>query len=179
MSAAILLLSGGRSTRMGQDKATLAWAGQSLLSWQRHRFERAGSRVLCGLSDRFADYPGPLAGIDSACAACPDLEGFVVVPVDMPSLSSAAVQYLARQGAEKQRLSAFVGHPMPLYVPNSPAIAQLLARWLADPEGPRSVTALIEHQDGQWLAPEPYQNELTNINTPDQWRHFLAGELHP
>ena len=45
--------------------------------------------------------------------------------------------------------------------------------------GPRSVTALIEHQDGQWLAPEPYQNELTNINTPDQWRHFLAGELHP
>ncbi|WP_320823230.1 molybdenum cofactor guanylyltransferase [Reinekea sp.] len=177
--AAILLLSGGRSSRMGQDKARLPWAGQTLLDWQRQRFEQAGFSLVWGLADRVAGHAGPLAGIDAACAAYPSVPAFLVLPVDMPRLSIAAVQNLLQRGADSGKPTAYRTSPLPLYLPNSPELGRMLEQWLADPNGPRSVYALVEQQGGQWLAPDALQDELTNINTPDQWHHFVAGESAP
>jgi len=177
--AAILLLSGGRSRRMGQDKASLAWAGQTLLAWQQQRFERAGFTVISGLVDRYGGYAGPLAGIDTACATYPGIPAFLVLPIDMPRLSSAAVQNLLQRGAQTGKPTAYRTSPLPLYLPNTAILGRILEQWLADPSGPRSVYALVEQQGGQWLEADQYANELTNINTPEQWHHFMAGESAP
>jgi molybdopterin-guanine dinucleotide biosynthesis protein A len=161
---------------MGQDKAGLAWAGQTLLAWQQQRFERAGFTVISGLVDRYGGYAGPLAGIDAACAAYPVVPAFLVLPVDMPRLSIGAVQKLVQQGADSDIPTAYRTSPLPLLLPNTPKLGRILEQWLADPSGPRSVYALVEQLGGQWLEPDALQDELTNINTPDQWRHFMAGE---
>ncbi|HAQ24877.1 MAG TPA: molybdenum cofactor guanylyltransferase MobA, partial [Pseudomonas sp.] len=84
-SCSILLLAGGRGSRMGgQDKGLVIWRGQPLVSWL-HAVARPLTDDLiisCNrnhqqyadfadqlVSDQERDFPGPLAGIRAGLAA--------------------------------------------------------------------------------------------------------------
>jgi len=177
MSATILLLSGGRSKRMGQDKSHLTYQGGTLLNWQVNRFEHAGYNVIYGLKDRFPDYMGPLAGIDAALSMHSEVDSWLIVPVDMPQISISALQFLAYEGQITNKPACFNNSPLPLYLPNSDEVTHALSTWLADPEGKRSVFALMHYLDGLWVKDTDFPNELNNINTPDQWQTFIEGAL--
>jgi molybdenum cofactor guanylyltransferase len=172
---AVLILTGGKSSRMGRDKATLNLQGQSLLQWQRGRFERAGFDVVSGLQDHFTDHRGPLAGIHTACLARTEVPDWLVIPVDMPQYSIAAAQHLIEKGQQAGKPVSYRHNPMPLYLPVSDSLVTQLTDWLKDPNGRRSVYALIERFDGLWLDDQGLQQQLTNINTPAQWQSFLDG----
>ena len=102
MSVTGIVLCGGRSTRMGQDKGSLRFGDESML-------ERI-TRILGGISDRVIvvgrrdqdattvhdsiEDQGPLAGIAAGLAASTsDLN--IVVACDMPLIAPAVLQRMA------------------------------------------------------------------------------------
>lgn len=187
-STAILVLAGGRSRRMGRDKAHLEWKGSTLLAWQKQRLATLGWPVEHsgpeGIADITPGYPGPLGGLQAALASLPDVAVWVLVPVDMPAIRPDSVRRLAVEAARVGVPVAFRDCPLPLAVPVNQDLRTTLDRWLADADGPRSLFRLHQHGDGDWLEPVPDANELINLNTPEDWRRFQrhnsrhAGEHH-
>src|SRR5690606_1517751 len=98
-SCSILLLAGGRGSRLGgQDKGLVMWRGKPLITWlhavarpltsdliiscnrnQQHYADLADQLV----SDEEADFPGPLAGIRAGLAAASN-QWLMVLPCDAP-----------------------------------------------------------------------------------------------
>jgi molybdopterin-guanine dinucleotide biosynthesis protein A len=109
-SVAGFVLAGGKSSRMGQDKAFMQFGQRTLLE---HALELAraatGDAWIVGSAERFASfgplvediYPGrgPLAGIQAALAGS-RTELNLILAVDMPFLQLDFLHYLiARAGA--------------------------------------------------------------------------------
>jgi len=107
MNFSAVILAGGRSSRMGRDKAWLSFRGQSLLARQIElarelepaevfisgRTDTDYSSFGCPvLSDRYPD-AGPLAGIAVALAAA-SATLVLVLAVDMPSLTTGVLRNL-------------------------------------------------------------------------------------
>jgi molybdopterin-guanine dinucleotide biosynthesis protein A len=108
------LLAGGKSTRMGQDKAFVEFQGKTLLD-RALSLLRALTQdvVLVGSRDRLAVYgtviedvfpnAGPLGGIHAALRASQtDLN--LLLAVDLPLVSPELLQYLVRRAEKTQAL---------------------------------------------------------------------------
>lgn len=103
------VIAGGRSTRMGRDKARLSVEGVALWQRQRRVLEAAGARpVIFALragQRRFAagltvvrdtrGGVGPIAGVHAALRAC-ESEWLAVLAVDLPRVNAAWLKKLAR-----------------------------------------------------------------------------------
>lgn len=174
---ALLILSGGASRRMGQDKARLPFGHADLLHFQQERFIDAGFQVVSELSDIYGGHLGPLAGIHAALYCHPEVQNWLVVPVDMPLVSVDILKELAKHGRHQNIPVCFDDCPLPLYLPVLEGLQRLLESWLENPEGKRSVYALMKALNGQWLSKAAMDNQLSNINTPEEWHTFLQGAL--
>ncbi len=113
MNFSAVILAGGKSSRMGQDKAWLQIDGESLLARQIRlaREVGAGEVLISGrmdtnystlgcqvLHDRFVD-AGPLAGIE--CALAMTLSSLLLVlAVDMPKINAQLLRQLLSQCSE-------------------------------------------------------------------------------
>jgi molybdopterin-guanine dinucleotide biosynthesis protein A len=103
----IAILAGGKSSRMGRDKAFVEFQGRTLLA-RSLDLARALSPNVCivGGRDKFAPYApvvedeflncGPLGGIHAALQAS-HTELNLILAVDMPFSSRALLQYLMAQ----------------------------------------------------------------------------------
>jgi molybdopterin-guanine dinucleotide biosynthesis protein A len=110
LSVVGFVVAGGRSLRMGRDKALLSWGETDLLGHALARLRRVTDdvRILCGPSlrytdrglpvvvDRLAD-AGPIAGILAGLEACRDRPGLFVA-VDLPLVPVALLERLAALG---------------------------------------------------------------------------------
>lgn len=181
---AILVLAGGRSRRMGTDKARLPMAGTTLLDWQRQRLSLLGLPVWHsgpdGINDAWPDFRGPLAGLFSAMTQHPEAAFWLVVPVDMPALPLDRLRRLVHCMRDESLPVAYSNAPLPLSVPATAALRETLATWLNQPDGPRSLRALMSHFNGRWLAEPLAEHDRLNLNTPEEWAEFqaLPGFLH-
>lgn len=107
MNFSAVILAGGKSSRMGRDKAFLELDGQTLLSRQVQIVRTAGAKEIfisgrpdvdysnfdCPvLLDKFSDI-GPLAGIERALAEASS-PLVLVLAVDMPNLTTEFLQKL-------------------------------------------------------------------------------------
>ncbi len=105
--ATAFILAGGKSTRMGSDKALLEFEGESLLARTLLKAQAVAGRVcIVGSREKFElfgpviedEYTerGPLAGIHAALqATTTDLN--LMLAVDMPLLPESALKYLLDQ----------------------------------------------------------------------------------
>lgn len=107
MSAAVgFVVAGGRSLRMGRDKALLPWAGSTLLddAVARMRLACPDVRILCGPVPRYADRgvplvtdrvdgAGPLAGLEAALLAAAD-RPVLLLGVDLPFVTAGTLAFL-------------------------------------------------------------------------------------
>ncbi len=185
-----LILAGGRSTRMGYDKAAIAYhgvpqsqhlaglltscAGKVFVSLRR---EQHGEAAFAGLTCIVDHYPAasPLNGIASAMRAHPGA-AFLVVAVDMPSVTHHALTTLIAL-RDVNRIatcyeSPIKGGPDPLLAiweaRALPALEQALAK--AEPPCPRH---FLMKQDAACLRHAIAPEVLGNVNTLEEfhaWR---------
>ncbi len=180
------MLVGGRSSRMGRDKALLPVGGTPLAARTAARVEAAAGRVtLVGDPERYAGlgYPvladrfpgeGPLGAIVTALGDTA-AEWNLVVACDMPGLTSDLLQQLL-QYAEANQLKITVaqgiaGIPEPLCAVYHRSAAEPLARAFAG--GTRKVTAAFEGIP-VGVYPVAEMGLLGNLNTPQDWADYGA-----
>lgn len=175
---AVLILAGGRSRRMGTDKAQLPMAGTTLLNWQRERLTALDLPVWHsgpdGIADAWPDFRGPLAGLYSALRHHPEADFWLVIPVDMPALPLDCLRRLVHNVKAGSQPVAYSNAPLPLAVPATAALRETLAAWLNQSGGPRSLRALMSHFNGRWLAEPLADYHRLNLNTPEDWAAFQA-----
>lgn len=173
-----VVLAGGRSSRMGTDKAGLRWRGRPLLEHMRELLRQAGAtRVLTsgpyagadGLPDHEAGM-GPLGGLLTLAQTQPD-GSYLLVPVDMPLLTASLLKPLAAAMGEGTAGVIWTGYPLPLCLRlDGPARLAILDIARQPPQA-RSLRALHEALGGvELVLAEGAARRLINCNTPEEWR---------
>ena len=186
-SRCALILAGGRSSRMGQDKALEILDGQTMLE-RAVRFWQESGRVdsvlvavgqpghLDPLPEGVTAIPdliagrGPLAGIWSAFQAT-QAELLYVSAVDMPNLTAAAILPEPRGDAAVYRKE---GRPEPLFGVYRRTVAPAAERLLKSGMG--KMSALLDAVDTECHEVTPEQARLfDNLNTPHDLLLARAG----
>jgi molybdenum cofactor guanylyltransferase len=176
----LALLAGGRSTRMGRDKATMRVAGEPLLERLARLGSEAGLAILiCGrgqpaawhgppatfLRDAQPD-DGPLRGLEAALAVADEV---VLLACDLPCFSAAACAWLIAQ--PRGRLGTAVscaGALQPLASIYTIACQPHLAEAFAS--GRRSLRNLLRHQDfHQVTVPSELVGHFIDADDPHTW----------
>lgn len=175
-----LLLAGGRSSRMGRDKALLDWHGEPLLQRMRALLQAVGAAPI----HISGDYPefggvadcwpglGPLGGLATLAPWLPDGD-LLILPIDMPRLDVGSLRPLL--DATAAAAVHYRDLPLPLRLRLDARSRADIAEALARPQRQRSLQALIERLEGHALAwPAAAETRLLNCNTPEEYRAALA-----
>lgn len=177
-----VVLAGGRSTRMGRDKALLDWHGRPLIEHQIALLHASGLQTVhvsgerpgyAGVPDAQAD-AGPIGGLAGIAAASADAL-LLVIPVDMPRLRPALLQRL-REAHSDAGCVRFGGHVLPMRLRLDASLRRALSALLAEVEpGRRSLRAL---QQRVGLVELPLAADeaaaLLDCNTLATWKEVCA-----
>lgn len=177
-----LILAGGRSRRMGRDKAQLPWRGGTLLDHLIDVLREAGVSDVHvsgrqpdgrGIPDRHPDL-GPLGGLASALPVIAD-GALLVVPVDLPLLDpDLLTPLLAHSEASAVR---FRMQPMPLRLQVDAALRREVEALLDAEPAQRSMNTLFSRMQGiEITCPEALSGALLNCNTPQDWDAALRAQ---
>ena len=184
-----LILSGGRSSRMGTDKATLDYHGQDQLSFLHQQMLQVCDEVFISCradQSEFAPYnkfsqihdqilnQGPMGGIVSALLTHPQ-DRWMVVAVDLPNVSASQLKNLKENYHPFKAVTAFInderGHAEPLCAIYSPRAYFPLMSALA--LNMRCPVKLLRELDVHHLAPVD-SNILANANNPQDFHQHKA-----
>ncbi|WP_066967020.1 molybdenum cofactor guanylyltransferase [Microbulbifer sp. Q7] len=183
-----LVLAGGQSSRMGKDKALLKLSnGRTLLEQAKYVIDGlqpsegivmmptmvSGARP-GGIPDRVPD-AGPLGGLqaiarhlDSWALPC---DALLVLPVDMPLLSSALLHQLCAAGQTVEQVVCIGDVYLPCWLPlNDRCRSYLDAAVTGQVIG--SVRALFGYL-GCMQLPEPAGDWHLNVNRPEDFQRLL------
>ncbi len=185
-----LVLAGGRSTRMGTDKAALEYQGRAQLERAFGLLEKLVARAFVSvrtdqtadpLRSRFAQIvdgadgiEGPAAGIRAAQLAHPEA-AWLVLACDLPWLDMATLQHLIARRDPARMATAFRsqhgGLPEPLCAIYEPAAVAALTQFLATGRTcPRKLLLISD----TLLLDQPNIKALENVNTPQELAAALA-----
>jgi molybdopterin-guanine dinucleotide biosynthesis protein A len=168
-----IILTGGRSSRMGEDKAAQMWAGRRAADRVADlaRALGAGAVVTAGPADLGppnapdpVPFSGPVAGVLAGAAALgAEIDRLLVLAVDAPTLRPADLApLLAAPGAG----AAFAGFPLPMLIAR--------AALPADAEGGWPLRRFVQRAGLAEIAPDPDARlRLRGANTPSE-RDALA-----
>jgi molybdenum cofactor guanylyltransferase len=179
-----LVLTGGRSSRMGQDKAALRVGGRSQLehamallaphvarAFVSVRADQRADPLRAGfeqIEDTREDL-GPIAGIIAAQERFPQ-SAWLVLACDLPLLDAATLDFLVRARAPGRLATAFRSSrdalPEPLCAVYEPASRAALAAYVA--RGRNCPRRFLMGADVQ-LIDEPNPRALDNANTPEEY----------
>lgn len=181
-NAGAILLAGGASRRMGQDKAFLDWQGQPLVAHIAGQLRRICADLIIGANDSakfaFLAAPviadrslgqGPLMGLAS-CLAASRFDRNLVVACDMPRLNSVSARLLLSMadGFDAVVPRGADGRPEPLFAVYRKSCLPALEKVLA--HGGRRFTDLLEQVQVRWVeSSELFGLELHNLNTPEEY----------
>ncbi|HUA87365.1 MAG TPA: molybdenum cofactor guanylyltransferase [Bryobacteraceae bacterium] len=178
VSRAGFVLAGGRSSRMGRDKALLPLAGETLLDRVvRLLGDVAGSVTVIGPPERYPGYRtigdkiencGPLGGVYTALASS-QADWNLIAACDMPELTAALLEDLFR-AAEGSRADAVVpespGGLDPLCAVYHRRCAALA--WSALNQEIFKMHDFLSTLRVERL-PVADASALKNVNTPEEW----------
>lgn len=185
-----LVLAGGRSTRMGQDKAMLAYHGATQLDWAMALIKPCVERAFISVRPDQINDPvraqykqivdtqdnlGPIAGIIAAQAQHPDV-AWLVLACDLPFLDAATLNHLLSERQPRRQATAYRsshdGLPEPLCAVYEPTSREPLAAYVAS--GKQCPRKFLIQADTQ-LLDEPNPRALDNINTPEEHDSVLRA----
>ena len=177
-----LVLAGGKSSRMGQDKALLMRDGKSQLETLVDLLTPAVDRVFVStrpdqaedperrkfdqIVDRYSDI-GPVAGILSAMEEYAHAD-WLVVACDLPNVDAATIQFLLDHRPSEAPFTAFRSThddlPEPLCAIYRAGSAVIVRQFVDD--GIRCPRKILINSDTRLLV-QPNPRSLDNVNTPD------------
>lgn len=191
-----VILAGGRSRRMGDDKATLQFAGQPLLQAVAQAVAPLFGELSVSvraprpdlswpqICDAHVD-AGPLAGLCAALGAVPTPWIFAVA-TDMPFVKPALIELLARRRAGFDAVVPRVhGHPQPLAAFYSTRCLTPFRALLAAAEthgGRRSLRAALERvnvcyvDEPELLVADPGLASFFDLDTPQDLIEAIRRE---
>lgn len=170
----VIILCGGQSRRMGQDKALLTLDGMTLL---QHATTLASAvlgpeHIACrlfisrnqpGFIQDQVPQAGPVGGISAALAHCTSRYA-LVLPVDMPLLTLDALRPLLQLGLQGQA-GYYRDFPLPVLLRCDADLKRALHARLSDATANRSLHALWHQLGYQQLVPS-HMDCLLNCNDP-------------
>ena len=174
------MLTGGRSTRMGRDKALLPYRGRTLVEWVAEQVREAAGEVrLVGAPERYGhlEIPciaeryagcGPLSGIEAALREG-GAEWSLVLACDMPGVAVSFLnELLAAVGPELDAVVAVdeAGRPEPLCAVY--AASSLPAMQRALKAGSFAVRDVLRSLRIACVA-APNAHLVRNVNTDEEW----------
>ncbi len=192
----VLILAGGQSRRMGQDKAMLPFGEGTMLTTLVERFSAdfdtavslrtEGQFALEGVPVITDQYPGqgPLAGLQAAFAAS-KAERIFLTGTDLPFLTTELMRELLTLSAEKGEADAWVlqradGKTEPLCGVYHRRCAKPLEDCLQ--EGRRSFKGLFQRIRVCYIPEETLQvqdvaHQLDNLNTPEDYQRAVTNVI--
>ena len=189
------VLAGGRSSRMGNDKAFLQLRRRALLA---HALETAGSVAshvrIVGQREKFGSYGevvedtfherGPLAGIHAALRAS-NSELNLIIAVDTPFIATPVLEYLisaAEASGKMVTVPRVAGHLQTLCAVYRREFAEIAEKSLnagknrIDPLFTPEVAGVISEEEMRSVAFDP--SMFDNLNTPEEYEQALARLAH-
>lgn len=175
-----VVLTGGQSSRMGQDKAALRIGGNSLLD---HALSVLGQLPLqnCRISgpqDIQDAYPllGPLGGILTCLQHLQmEADALLFIPVDMPGLTPNLLKPLLKSNKDTL-LRSYQQHPLPLLIKTESEVIQSIETSLLS--GKRAIYPLFKALPSQQIeVPNDAETAFANLNTPEELCRFQ--QEHP
>ncbi|TKB47395.1 molybdenum cofactor guanylyltransferase [Thalassotalea mangrovi] len=188
-----VVLAGGRSQRMGRDKALLpalqqtkpSLAGDSQADISMLQFCQSlltqvgivdvvisGKQGQHGIVDDIT-HAGPLMGLYSVIQSTRP-KAILALPVDMPLLGSNELNQIKLSGELSGQVTCYKDHPLPLYLPVNAMVEGFLKseflRLRANPEGRGPSFKQMFQQTGVNLLDCRTPERLHNTNTPEQWQ---------
>ena len=181
-----LVLTGGKSERMGSDKSLLHYRNKPQRDYVYELIQplctatflscnasQSGEITLPKIEDLFIGL-GPMSGILSAFRTAPD-SAWLTVACDMPYLSDSTLQYLIAHRNPSKMATAFMDaaaqFPEPLITIWEPRAYQVLLQALS--EGYSCPRKVLIHSDVERLQ-APDSAELRNINHPEEFATAIA-----
>lgn len=182
-----LVLAGGESRRMGQDKALLIRDGRSQLAHVASLLQKVTARVFVSTRSAQQDDPerrqfeqivdrydniGPIAGILTALEEHPGVD-WLVVACDLPNIDEATLAFLLDNRSELPFTAFKSSHddlPEPLCALYAAGSDSILKQFIDDGMVcPRKVLIRSECR----LLEQPNPRSLDNVNTPDDLEHSI------
>ena len=151
-----LVLAGGQSRRMGQDKALMRYQGRTLIDNAALLLQSANcDKVLISrnapgfLNDKIED-AGPLSGVHAVLDALSQSDNhngnpceLLVLPVDMPQMTPELLRILVSRGREAEKACYVEKRFLPFYLPVTQDTKALLANYLVE-QSKRRVVGFLE-----------------------------------
>ena len=184
-----LILAGGQSSRMGEDKALLSRDHRDMFAYiddqltplklDKINISRNASQI-----PRLSSYQviadqvigqGPLGGIHAAAHSI-KADGLLIVPIDMPFITTRDLQMLINMGRLQCKPVYFNDCYLPLFLPLNDDVRHYLNDVVSGKIQRRSVKAMCQHFGAIALQPT-HNDHLVNTNTPQQWhqaKQYLA-----
>ncbi len=175
-----IILAGGRSSRMKEDKAELLLNGKSFLDLAVDRYRRAGiTDIVISRNNGDTEYQGfpvvpdeerlgPLSGLYAALKAV-RFSAAVVLPVDMPLVDESVIQRLTDAHTCGITAACTGEQIQPLAAVYDKAVGEVIARLLS--EGKRRV---MELQNIVAFRTVDFPEDIfINCNTPEEYRFLL------
>ncbi len=165
-----IVLAGGQSSRMGQNKALMSYKGKPMLAHMINILRECDvyDIFISGYVDGFDCIPdttpfcGPAQAICNILQRKEKYDGYVFVPVDMPLLTIKALRILMSHS----RGGFFTGCPLPFF----------LTKWI-DKGNFHSVREFLDANQVPAISLPPTMEEvLVNTNTPEEWEKVLVQQ---
>ncbi len=172
-----VILVGGRSSRMGEDKAALEWDGVRAVDLVAEAARAAGAAFVVTAGGDYglpfvadpSPFAGPVAGALAGLAALAErgLERALVLAVDAPTIRPDDLgSLLAAPGPG----AAFEDFPLPMVLPTAPTPPDARPDWPLRRLAERMGLALLR-------CPPGARERLSGANTPFE-RQALQGRPH-
>jgi len=172
-----VVLAGGQSRRMGEDKALLKLDnGNTFLQQSIHLLQTCGIEEVVvsgdrdgGVMDQIAGL-GPLSAIETIIHKT-HASRLLVIPVDMPLLTKALLKRLLKHSEDGVSVY-YKQHYLPLNLAVTPKTKKIIRHLIEQPKkNYRSLKNLLEQVSTKILTFQKKQTPaLENINTPEQWQ---------
>lgn len=179
-----VILAGGMSRRMGQDKAQLQYAGKSLLHHATQQLHQlglgkvvvSGSKIPGAVPDVVA-HKGPLGAIYSVLSQVEirDYQYLLCSAVDMPNLPSKTLQTLVNASMADGQSHYYENHPLPCCIKVQPDHLEVARRQI-EQNRDMSLRHFFESIDCRPLTATCDQGAFFNANNPQQWQQFMLSK---